>query len=469
VERNEQILGCIRFEPSELAEMLEVLEGIRETPAMQEFEDNIDGLSRRYAAFSEVMSMAQDVKERYSKYVPPVTDDWDIPNVEIPEEQPRTRKFQLMTGDDVDNLPDQDYLVEKYIADGTINGVYGMPGERKSFLVLSMFFHMACNEPWLGHAVKEAFVIYTAGEGMQGYKRRLRALRSHHHEFDMDLFRKNFRMVADSVQLGHAGDLQQYIEDIKEQIPNPRPAVVGLALDTLFQCAEGEDINSPAGMSKLMGGVKKILKQTGVNFIIVVHHKSVKEGARGAMGSSVFTGNLDGIFQVSLDHETDVLTVAAEKVKDDELFTEQFKTVRVSYGDGPRDHSLVVVPCSEEEMEQQQAKTRAKHDPKPKRVTLVDKLVALVPPQGITRSAWNDAWVGQGENPNSFSGTLSRHGSEHVISIGDKWFRKVDPNKDTCWECGGSSWASYGPTGVYICNTCCPDMDWVKDSRKRAG
>lgn len=384
------------------------------------------------------------------------------------EETPRTRKFQLLTGDDVDSMPDQEYLVDKYIADGTINGIYGMPGERKSFLALSMLFHMACDEEWLGHAVKEAFVIYAAGEGMQGYKRRLRALRHHHSNFDMDLYKKNFRMVSDTVQLGKEGDLQQFIADINEQIPEPRPAVIGLVLDTLFQCAEGEDINSPAGMSKLMGGVKRILKQTKVNFIIVIHHKSNKEGARGAMGSTVFTGNADSLFQVSLDHETDVLTVAAEKVKDDELFTETFKTIRVSYGDGPRDHSLVVVPCSEEELEHQQAKTRAKHEPKPKKETQMDRMVALIPPDGINRSAWKDACVLAGMNANSFSPNLSRNGSEYVLSIGDKWFRKVDPNKDACWECGGTSWASYGPTGVYICNTCCPDMNWVQDRKREA-
>jgi len=260
----------------------------------------------------------------------------------------KPNKFRVMRMSEVMALAPQEWLLDGFIYEDSIVFVFGEPGSAKSFLTFNWFAHLAIGKDWLGYKVyRSGLMIYTAAEGVRGYQRRARALESHR-GIALESLEDNLRWITTAVQLDSEGSVIEYIKAINEE-KGDRP-LLGLCIDTLFQCAGGVDINKPGDASKLMNVVKFIKDETKASFVVVVHH-SGKQQTNGAMGSMAFKASCDLMYEVKKEEITNLITVKSHKVKDDEAIEKTFVLKKVVYGDGPRDHSCVIV-SSESEIEE---------------------------------------------------------------------------------------------------------------------
>jgi RecA-family ATPase len=257
-------------------------------------------------------------------------------------------KFQVVRMSDVMALPPQEWVMDRLIYEDSTVVVFGEPGSAKSFLAFGWFACLALGCDWQGHKVnKSGLVIYTAAEGARGYQRRALAL-AHEMSISVEDLEDNFMWITTSVHLDQPGSVRDYIDAINEARGDRE--ILALCIDTLFQCAGGVDINSPAGMSALMDAVKYIKDQTGASIVTVVHH-SGKDKTRGAMGNMALKAACDLMYEVEKNELTNVVTLRSHKVKDDEPIEKTFVLKKVVYGAGPRDHSCVVV-SSESQIEE---------------------------------------------------------------------------------------------------------------------
>jgi len=86
--------------------------------------------------------------------------------------------MQLTRADQIEIRP-PDWLLRGMLERDTFALVFGDPGTGKSFLAIDWACRVATGTPWRGHAVQGGTVVYVAGEGQQGFGRRIRAWSEH--------------------------------------------------------------------------------------------------------------------------------------------------------------------------------------------------------------------------------------------------------------------------------------------------
>lgn len=112
------------------------------------------------------------------------------------EDHTARERFKLLSLDDLDNLPDREYLVDGWIVVG-LNVDVGEPGSKKSFVALDQGLCIAAGVPWLGHEVKQGPVVYIAAEGAYGLKRRRDAWMAERNVSDVP----DFHIIAEAPRL----------------------------------------------------------------------------------------------------------------------------------------------------------------------------------------------------------------------------------------------------------------------------
>ena len=83
--------------------------------------------------------------------------------------------FALISLDTIMTMPNPRWLVECVIPEYSLSVVYGQPKNGKSFFVLDLALCIAAGVSWNNHSVQQGHVVYIAGEGVRGLKRRIGA------------------------------------------------------------------------------------------------------------------------------------------------------------------------------------------------------------------------------------------------------------------------------------------------------
>jgi len=271
----------------------------------------------------------------------------------------RPSRFGRLRWRDLDKPgPEHEYIIDGFLSVGDKSIIGGPSMSGKSFLAIhaGMSIALATLRPdweFFGKKVlKPGLVIYQAGEGARGVKKRLRAFRKHFdvpHDVDLP-----FELLMSPVDLYHPdGDTKALIEEIRAiQDDYPGVPLVSVFIDTLATATGGADENSGKDMGAVMKNIDALRNATGAN-VTLVHH--LNAAGTKLRGHTSILANIDQVLMVTMDEATRIRTVKLGKQKDDDdTLTLRFElamieTGRVRFPDLKPETSCICVSVGEKD------------------------------------------------------------------------------------------------------------------------
>jgi len=237
---------------------------------------------------------------------PPPKGNLVTPPTPAPAPPPRIR---LTRADQIEMRPPH-WLLRGMLERDTFALIFGDPGCGKSFLAIDWACRVATGTPWRGHDVRSGPVVYVAGEGQQGFGRRIRAWSEHHGVSlaDMPLY------LAPAVAIPSATDLVALVTAIDAGVTALLGQPILIVLDTLARCFGGGDENSTQDMSRFVAACDAIRQRYSCT-ILVVHHAGHGDKSR-ARGAIALKAALDAEYRLANDTG---LLLTATKMKDAEM------------------------------------------------------------------------------------------------------------------------------------------------------
>ena len=265
---------------------------------------------------------ADDLRAHAARWLP------GILSLEVTEEEARALLARLPAGSILAPKPGENWrlvpvrelltepeplrwLVRGYIQPDTLNLLFGDPVAGKSLLAIDWAASLATGQPWNGHAPSPAPVVYLAGEGFFGIKRRL---------FAWALARECLEelraapLVVSSAGAAltdgsHVSVVAAAIDEIAAAHGQPGLIVI----DTLARNFGAADENSAADVGLFIRAAD-FLRTRYQAAVLVVHHSGHGDKGR-SRGSSAIRGAVDAEFCLSAD-ANGVRTLTATKTKD---------------------------------------------------------------------------------------------------------------------------------------------------------
>lgn len=263
----------------------------------------------------------------------------------------RTRAFGAYYHDEIDGPGLQlDYIIDGWLASRGRSVLGGPSGSGKSFLALHMAYCIARGVDFFGHHVEQGGVIYQAGEGGLGMKKRQRAYVKHfgvENAADLPIV-----VLPAKVDLfAKDGDTDRLIDAIKQARLTMSAPLRAVFIDTLATATIGADENSGKDMGYVLANIARIEDECAVH-VCLVHHMNA-EGKK-LRGHTSIHANVDTVIQVTCDENTKIRTAKLRKQKDDEDGLEvRFTLASVAVGHNEKTDreitSCVVLTVTEKE------------------------------------------------------------------------------------------------------------------------
>lgn len=186
---------------------------------------------------------------------------------------------------------------------------FGEPGCGKSFIAIDLACCIASGLAFHGREVKGGPVIYLAGEGHSGIKRRTIAWERHNGQSLQNSPLYFSRVPARLLDADHAKSVAKAVDNIATKEGNP----VLIVIDTLARSFAGGDENSTKDMNDFVAAVDDMKARYPGCTVLIIHHSghSDKQRPRGA-GS--LKGALDAEYMVKRQGE--IVSVTSPKMKD---------------------------------------------------------------------------------------------------------------------------------------------------------
>jgi hypothetical protein len=260
---------------------------------------------------------------------------------ESPEAVGNTGGKRFLSEEDIDAMPDPEWLIEGILPATSLCYMWGPPKSGKSFAALSMALSIAHGAAWFNRPTKRGMVYYVVGEGVAGLKLRLRAAREHYGLPKCD----TFRIQPVTTKLIDPRKVDSLIADIRADAAKVGLPVALVIIDTLARATPGVSENDAKDMGVVIDHCERIKKALGCT-VLPVHHAG-KDAARGMRGSNSLDGSADCAIQVSRDEASGIVMLRCQYQKDGEPFADlNFRGVKVRVT-GERD-SLALEPCEAE-------------------------------------------------------------------------------------------------------------------------
>ena len=216
----------------------------------------------------------------------------------------------------ISQIESPDWLIENCFEKQKLITVFGEPKSGKSFIAIAMACAIAKGSDFYGHKATQAPVVYLAGEGVSGIRKRLGAYDQSKHGGTLagvPLFLSNRGSRINEQE--ELGKLEAEINILQKDVGN-----VGLIiLDTFQRCFSGDE-NSAQEVNKFIKAADQLI-QTFNCTVLMVHHTG-RGNKNRARGSSVLDASIDGEFIVErkgtkADNEDSMLvTIKQTKNKD---------------------------------------------------------------------------------------------------------------------------------------------------------
>jgi phage/plasmid primase-like uncharacterized protein len=202
------------------------------------------------------------------------------------------------------------WLIKGWVQDHALMMLHGPSGGGKTFVILDWFLRMTSGiDTWCGHRVKPCSAVYLAGEGHHGLRGRIAAWKHKHGIKSLDLW-----LSKDGCDLNTPAGLQKVIEQIR-RLPK-KPDVIGV--DTLHRFLAGDE-NSAQDAKTMLDACAALIREFQCTVILVHHTGNADEAQHRARGSSAWRGALDIEVSIIPAKDGQPMQVVQRKSKDAEL------------------------------------------------------------------------------------------------------------------------------------------------------
>lgn len=193
---------------------------------------------------------------------------------------------RLIDAADLDELADPRPLISDWLYADTTARLVGQPGSYKSFVALDMACCVALGRDWHGSATTASSVLYVVGEGLSGYKRRIKAW-CVANGVDTEALRGRLLLTRGSILIGSPEWLS-----LAAWVTDHQVALV--VLDTQAKATAGYDENSNTDQGKLFAHLDGLRSATGGTMLLLHHtgHPGSESGERGR-GASAWRAAVD--------------------------------------------------------------------------------------------------------------------------------------------------------------------------------
>jgi AAA domain/DnaB-like helicase N terminal domain len=262
-----------------------------------------------------------------------VDDDFDLD----PEPAPFVSQFGGIAFEQLDEPgPEHAHVIDGLITVGDKSVVGGPSKSGKSFLAIHMAMCIGTAMPFFGRKIlTPGLVIYQAGEGGRGIKKRFRAWRQHFgvtKDQRVPVYILQSKVDIHSPE-GDTGKLIAEVQGISRMYGMP---VVALFIDTLAKASGMADENSGRDMGTVMANVDRIAEAVPGCHVCLVHHMNAG-GTKLRGHTSVYAG-VDQVILVTKDEEAKMSTAVLDKQKDDEDGAKiNFELMQIEVGRRPVD------------------------------------------------------------------------------------------------------------------------------------
>ena len=206
--------------------------------------------------------------------------------------------------------PAIEYVVEKLIAEGSVNVWFGQWGAKKTWAAIDLAVCVASGKQWLGMATKPCNVLIVDEES--GDTRLANRIK--------DVMRGELGEMADasvpikSVSLAQFNLLKRPDDaDLLARLVLELDAKL-VIVDALADVMLGGDENAVKDTQPVFANLRFIAELTGAAFI-VIHHANKLGGYRG---SSAIAGAIDTLLSVESKQDNSLITFKTEKMRDGE-------------------------------------------------------------------------------------------------------------------------------------------------------
>lgn len=232
-----------------------------------------------------------------------------------------------------------EWLIKGFLLPGSLAMIVGDPEGGKSLLAIWWAACIAILRAWLGNRVKQGPVVYIAGEGHFGIRRRLKAW-AIAHDCEDDLKRAPLFVSSSGTRFIDRKALDEVISEIDGVADEHGPPVL-IVIDTLHRNLGGEE-NSADDMGIFFHHADAIRFRYGCT-VLIVHHTGHGDKERGR-GTSSIRAALDIEFLLSSNGTT--RTLKPTKAKDMPrpaplLFN--LKEIELPWKDADGDHETSVI------------------------------------------------------------------------------------------------------------------------------
>ncbi len=218
--------------------------------------------------------------------------------------------FYAYSVEEQDHMPLPRMVVPDFLPDQALTMLYGAPGSLKSFLALDFALTLSSGSKGWGYTGDEQPVVFAAGEGPRSIARQRRPAWEREHRLDGVDY--PFHLVARVPRAAVAGEVEEFIEQVRGQGISPRVVVI----DTLSRLMEGLNENDVKDVSAALSCLEGIRDAFNCA-VLVIHHTGYVGGGERPRGSSALPGGFDTLHEVNRPNREDTLVSIKNRLQKD--------------------------------------------------------------------------------------------------------------------------------------------------------
>lgn len=247
----------------------------------------------------------------------PGEEEWDSPKdgkIHVSDPKTSSNLFEVLSVEDIFNLPDPVFLIQDLIIEGATAFIYGTPGCGKTFIAMDMAFSLGSDEVthWFGKKInRHGPIVYISSEGTTDMKFRMMAWEK---EKKVQINRKRFHFIRQPVNFMDPSHIVKLIQTIKMEVENKfgeKPVMI--IIDTVSRVLPGADENLQKDMT-LYIQANDAMRLAFECSATGSHH--VAKGGKALRGSGVLEGAANCAIYVEREKPGMIGTMTMTKIKE---------------------------------------------------------------------------------------------------------------------------------------------------------